>query len=169
MKKLILAAIAVLGFVSFSNAQEGFKVGANVGLPVGDASDYASFSVGLDVAYLAELGDSFYLGGATGFINGFGDDQTVSVAGYTVTAEADDVQYIPVAASARYLFTDAFYVGADLGYGIAITDGLDGGFYYKPKVGYQISDLIGVNVSYVGVAEDGASWNTVNAGVEFSF
>lgn len=49
MKKLILmAAIAVFGL---SNAQSGFTLGAHVGLPVGDASDVSSFTLGVDGAY----------------------------------------------------------------------------------------------------------------------
>lgn len=42
MKKLIMiAAMAVFGL---SSAQEGFKLGAHIGVPVADAGDVSSFT-----------------------------------------------------------------------------------------------------------------------------
>lgn len=165
MKKILFTVAAVLGFAAVSHAQEGFKVGANAALPIGDAGDLSTFSVGLDVAYLFEVSDAFYLGAATGFTNAFGEEVDFGFA----TVEVEDVQFVPVAAAARYYFADSFYGGADLGYAFGITEGMDGGFYYRPKVGYNFSDLVGVNVSYTGVSLEGGSWDTVGLGVEFSF
>lgn len=176
MKKLfLLVAIATLG-MSTSFAQGSFKVGANFALPIGDAGDVSTFSVGLDAAFLIAVSDKFEVGGATGFTNAFGD--TFRVLGTDL--DYDDVQFVPIAAAARFLPTEKFYVGADLGYAIGINDGNDGGFYYRPRVGYQINDLIGVNVSYTGISRGeesvngvvvapSSTWSTIGAGVEFSF
>jgi len=169
MKKLFFtAAIAVFGF-SVMSAQGGFKVGANFALPVGDAGDVSSFSIGLDAAYLIEVSDKFSVGGATGFTNAFGKTESINIFGYSVEVDYDDVQFIPVAAAARFNATDALYVGADLGYAIGINDGNDGGFYYRPRVGYSFTDMIGANISYTGVSLDGGDWSTIGLGVEFSF
>lgn len=176
MKKLFLfAAIAVMGIATV-NAQGGFKVGANMALPVGDAGDISTFSIGLDAAYLFEVSEKFAVGGATGFTNAFGD--TFRVLGTDI--DYDDVQFIPVAAAARFYPADKFYVGADLGYAIGINDGNDGGFYYRPRVGYNFNERIGVNASYTGISRgeetingivvtSGSTWSTIGVGVEFSF
>src|SRR5690606_22400962 len=93
MKKLFFtAAIAVFGF-SVMSAQGGFKVGANFALPVGDAGDVSSFSIGLDAAYLIEVSDKFAVGGATGFTNAFGKTESISIFGYSVEVDYDDVQF----------------------------------------------------------------------------
>ncbi|MCX7547685.1 hypothetical protein OS188_06955 [Xanthomarina sp. F1114] len=168
MKKLFLtAAIAVFGF-SIMSAQGGFKLGANFALPVGDAGDFSSFSIGLDAAYLVEVSEKFEVGAATGFSNAFGKTETVTILGYTVEADYDDVQFIPVAAAARFKATEALYIGVDLGYAIGINDGNDGGFYYRPRVGYSFTDMIGANISYSGVSVDGGNWSTIGLGIEFT-
>ncbi|TYB72617.1 outer membrane beta-barrel protein [Bizionia gelidisalsuginis] len=169
MKKIILcAAVAVFGFLSVS-AQGQFKVGANIGLPVGDFSDFYSLSAGLDVAYLVDVSDQFKVGAATGFMNVFGEDLETTFGEFTVTAEAEDAQFVPLAAAARFMASDNFYVGADLGYAIAVDSEGEGGLYYRPRVGYNFTEMIGVNLSYTGISNDGNSLNSVGLGVELSF
>ncbi len=161
MKKIILvAAVALFGFTM--NAQD-FKVGLNGALPIGDAGDIATFSIGLDVAYLWEVSEKFDAGVASGFTSAFGDE--VTILGTTV--EFDDVQFLPIAGAARYNVSSDFFLGADLGYAVGINDGNDGGFYYRPKVGYNFSEKVSVNLSYTGIAVDGGSWDTIGLGVEF--
>src|SRR5690554_2389325 len=133
MKKvLLIAAVAVLG-LGVSNAQEeGIKLGVTAGLPMGDFSDWYSFGAGLDVSYFWEVGDGFLLGATTGYNHYFGKEVDF---GFGFTAEAEDFQFIPLAATARYYISDGFFAGADLGYALALGDGASGGFYYRPKVG----------------------------------
>lgn len=159
MKKLLLtAAIALFAFTA--NAQDGsFKIGVNVGVPSGDVSDAFSFNAGLDVAYLIDVSDQFQVGGATGFNNFFGKD----ILGFKV----DDFQFAPIAAAARYNVSDQIYLGADIGYAIALGDG-DGGVYYRPRFGYSFSDKIGANISYSGISVDGGSIATFGIGFEYS-
>lgn len=167
MKKLLLVAVvALFGFTM--NAQDAqFKVGVNGALPIGDAGDFYSFSVGLDVAYLWNVSDKFDAGVASGFTSAFGDEQSVSVFGITATVDVEDAQFIPIAGAARYNVSDDFFLGADLGYAVGINDGNDGGFYYRPKVGYNFSEKVSVNLSYTGIALDGGSFDTIGLGVEF--
>lgn len=167
MKKMFfVAALALFGFSV--NAQEGFKVGANLGLPVGDAADISSFSIGLDVAYHWEVADSFTAGIASGFTNAFGKKETFSTGAGSISFNYDDVQFLPIAASGRFAASDKFSVGADLGYAIGISDGIDGGFYYRPIVGYNLSEKIQLNVSYTGISVEGGTWSTANLGVLFA-
>lgn len=163
MKKMFfVAALALFGFSV--NAQEGFKVGANLGLPVGDAADISSFSIGLDVAYHWSVADNFTAGVASGFTNSFG--KKIDLGSMSITL--DDVQFLPIAASGRFAASEKFSVGADLGYAIGISDGIDGGFYYRPIVGYNLSAMTQLNVSYTGISVEGGTWSTVNLGVLFA-
>ena len=159
MKRILV--VAVLALFGFSvHAQEGFKAGANIGLPVGDASDWSDFSIGLDVAHHWEVADSFSAGVAAGFTNAV----TKKIAGVKI----DDVQFLPIAASGRFAAGEDFSLGADIGYAIGINEGNDGGFYYRPIVGYKVGWDMEINLSYTGISMDEGSWNTVNLGVLFT-
>jgi len=157
MKKLLFITLAIFGLASV-NAQ-GFKLGANVGIPTGDASDYSSFSIGLDVNFLWEVSDSFDAGLVTGFSHNFIKEDWDSFI--------DDVQFLPIGAAGRYNLSEDFKIGADLGYAIGINDGNDGGFYYRPMIGYDISPRVELNLSYSGVVNDGDTWSNISLGIMF--
>lgn len=146
-------------------AQEGFNLGINFGFPTGDASDISSFSLGIDANYLWGVAESFDAGVATGFTNAFGKKIDLGEFG---EVSVDDVQFIPVAAAGRYHFTDRFRAGGDLGYAIGLNDGNDGGFYYRPMVGYGITERIEANFSYTGISLDGGTWSTFVIGFMFN-
>ena len=164
MKKLLLAA--VVGLFAFSATAQNFNAGVTVGFPIGDFGDAYTFNAGLDLNALWEVSDSFEAGVASGYNHSFGDETSVTVGGITVTAEADDFQYIPLAGAARYNASEEFQIGADLGYAVAVGDG-DGGFYYRPMVGYNLGENTQITASYRGVSLDGASFSTINLGVNF--
>jgi len=158
MKKVFLiAAFALFGFGV--QAQEGFKLGANLGLPMGDSGDVSSFSIGLDASYMFEVSDQFDAGISTGFSHAFLKD------GFE-----GEVQFLPIAASGRFNASEDFSIGADLGYALGINEGNDGGFYYRPIVGYNLSEKAQLNLSYTGVSIKDAdfTWSTINLGVLFS-
>lgn len=164
MKKvLFFAALLVMGVTSM-NAQGQFRAGLSGGLPIGDAGDFATFAIAVDLGYLFEISDSFDAGVATGYSHSFGD--SVDVGG-GITVDIEDVQFIPVAASARFEVAPSFTLGADLGYAVGINDGNDGGFYYSPRAQYGVSEAIDIVVAFRGVSQDGGSWDIVSAGVEF--
>ncbi|UHO40020.1 hypothetical protein H5J24_08405 [Chryseobacterium capnotolerans] len=127
MKKLLLVgAFALLG--GAAQAQEGLKLGGHIGVPVSDASNVSSFTLGVDGAYMWNIAKGFDLGVATGYSHFFGKDHF------------DDFGFIPVAVAGKYKFKGApIFVGLDLGYGISTKSGIDGGFYAQPKFGYQMS------------------------------
>lgn len=163
MKKLLLLTMLIFLGYSTSYGQAGFTVGVNGGIPIGDADDYSNFQLGADVAYRVGLAGMFEVGGLVGYSVYFADDQEIG----GVTIETDDIQFIPVAASGRLGLT-SFFVGLDLGYAIGVNDGNDGGFYYRPQVGYDLG-IIGILASYSGVSTDGDNISSINLGVEFGF
>ena len=84
MKKIILTAAAVFAF-SFANAQDGgFKLGAHLGLPMGDFKDAYSLNIGADVAYVWNISDKFDAGVATGYTTYLGKTIDTGEGSYKV-------------------------------------------------------------------------------------
>ncbi len=164
MKKLILLTAILLTYgITTSKAQE-IKIGIHGGVPVGDVSDSHNFDIGAEVTYLFNPLGLLQFGPMVGYSHYFGE----SVEEMGVSFEADDVQFLPIAASGRAALGDAVFVGLDLGYGIGLNDGNDGAFFYRPKLGY---DFFGLSIvgSYEGFSRDGGTVSSVNAGIEFNF
>lgn len=161
MKKLILVgAIALCGVV---NAQSGagFKLGAHVGLPTGDANTLFSVQLGVDAAYMWPVAAEFNLGIASGYSAWIGK----TIGGFKV----DTIGMVPIAVAGEYKFTPQFSLGVDLGYGFLFGGGTsDGGFYYQPKVAYHFGPSE-VNLGYVGVTKNGATFSAINLGYAYSF
>ncbi|SNR15680.1 outer membrane beta-barrel protein [Tenacibaculum jejuense] len=161
MKKLLLT-IAVIAFGFVAKAQDGqFNVGGYIGLPIGDAGDAYSFSYGAEVNYLFELSEEFQLGPSLSYQQYLGD----TVAGF----EIPSVAFLPIAAAARYSISEKFSVGADLGFALGIDEGNDGGFYYRPMVGYQVFDKVTLQLSYSGISVEGATVSNIGLGAVYSF
>ncbi len=160
MKKLFLVGALVL--FGAMNAQSGFKLGANLGLPVGDLSTGYSFSVGADAAYLWPVATDVNIGLATGFQTYFPKSE-IKDMGYK------NVNIVPIAASGQYRFTPEFSLTVDLGYGFMFSNGeSDGGFYYAPKAAYHFGPSE-INLSYRGISQDGGNGGSVNLGYAYSF
>src|SRR5690554_6574274 len=159
MKRVLLIALfAIFGLgVSNTNTQE-IKLGAMAALPMGEMDDWLSVGFGLDVAVLWEVADGLHVGGATGYHHFLGEEWEIIGTKFP----AVDFQYIPIAATARYFLADNFYLGADLGYGIAVGDASGGDLYYRPKAGYNFGQ-IGLNVSYGGLD----NFSFLGLGIEF--
>ena len=155
MKKLLLvSAIALFGAM---NAQTGFKLGAHVGLPVGDASSGTSVVLGVDAAYMFPVAADFNLGIATGYSSWLAKNGGTSVS------------MIPIAAAAEYKFIPQFSLGVDLGYGLLFASGEnDGGFYYQPKAAYHFGPSE-VYVGYMGISKNGSTASAINLGYAYSF
>ena len=163
MKKTIFfAALFVMGMLT-TTAQNEFRAGLSGGIPIGDAGDFATFAIAVDLGYLFEISDSFDAGVATGYSNSFGDE--ITIAG--VTVELDNVQFIPVAASGRFEVAPNFTLGADVGYAIGINDGNDGGFYYSPRLRYHFTERLAVEAAYRSILIDDYDASSVSAGVIF--
>lgn len=159
MKKMTLFCLTALLGMALVQAQGSLTAGGHMGIPTGDAGDFATFAIAVDLGYLLEISDEFDAGVTTGYSHSFGDE----VNGFDI----DDVQFIPVAASGRFEVAPDFTLGADLGYAIGVNDGNDGGFYYSPRAQYSVSDAIDIVAAYRGISEDGGSWDIISLGVEF--
>ena len=172
-KKTFVLVIIALVTVSFSSmAQQvdrtSFKAGVHAGLPVGDASDYSSFSLGVDLGYHWGVSELIDAGIATGFINAFGDTSTIDIGPVGQDVDFPDIQFIPVAGAFRLYPTYDFKLGADVGYAVGVNEGNDGGFYVRPMIGYNISGNTELNVSYINVSNDG-SFSVAALGLLFLF
>lgn len=163
MKKLFLAAFAVFAFASVS--AQNFAAGVTVGLPVGDAGDAYTLNLGIDLSYLWEVSESFDAGIATGYNTSLGDEIDLGLLG---SVDIDDFNYIPIAAAGRFNASEEFVLGLDLGYAIGTGDA-DGGFYYKPMVGYNVTEKVQTTISYRGISVDDGNFSTLNLGVNYGF
>lgn len=157
MKKVLFAVIAVMAF-GVSNAQDGnFKAGVNLGMPMGDIKDIYSLNIGLDLAYTWSISDDFSAGATTGYNM------------YNAKSGGDAASFIPLAATAQYSFSENIFAGADLGYAIGVApSGIDGGFLYQPKLGYQ-TEKFEVFAGYKGISVTGGTYSSLNLGFNYKF
>lgn len=131
MKKIILTAvIAVAGLIS-AHAQEGFKVGAHIGVPVGDATDYFGINFGAEASYLYPVMENLHVGGIAGLDIYSGKEITGT------GTKLKNLTLLPIAASVQYDFTEQFFGAADVGYAFSLNKDYNGGFYFQPKGGWQ--------------------------------
>lgn len=160
MKKLFL--LCMLGCLGFTSAfSQGLSLGVNAGIPVGDVKELTNFQLGGDLAYRFGVLELLEVGPMVGYSHFFGDSGEEG----DLSWEVDDAQFVPVAVSGRLGLT-SFFVGADLGYAIGLNDGNDGGFYYRPQVGFNFL-MLGLIASYQGISMDGGTVSSINLGVEF--
>ena len=164
MKKSFAAILFLIG-CSLITAQEGFKLGVHGCVPVGDNQEFVSLAAGVDAGYMHALGEMLDLGVAIGFINGFPEN-------YDQEPGAPDlphVQFIPLAGSIRFWPSNSLSIGGDAGTALGINDGNEGGFYYKPTIGYLLGAQTEVSLSYTGIQVEDAEWATVNLGFLYTF
>lgn len=164
MKKRLFALILVLMGMGMQ-AQEGFKLGFHAGFPINDFNDAVTLTVALDGGYMYAVNETIDIGIATGFIHGFAE----SFSSEAIAADFPNVQFVPLAAAVRIWTTNSFSLGVDGGYAMGINEGNDGGLYYRPIIGYLMGPSTEVNFSYSTVELDGASWNTLNLGILYTF
>lgn len=156
----------------------GFKVGVNIGLPIGDAGDYSKFDFGADIAWLWDIGNRIEVGGLLGYTHFIGDEISIDLgdnnefkssakALISEKIEFDDFSFLPISTTARYFFDDTrkMFVGVDLGYAINMAGNADSGLYFRPKFGYNMGkiNLVG---SFQSISGD---FSSLNAGVEIAF
>ena len=113
MKKLLLLGAFLIVSTSSLFAQE-FNLGASAALPLGDAGDLTTFGLNIEANYLTDVSEQFDVGATVGYHHYFGG-HSMDIPGL------GDFSFIPVAASARFNASEAFTIGADLGYGIGIS------------------------------------------------
>jgi len=136
MKKIMIALVALLAMTqSFAQDKEitprnsWLKAGVNVGVPVGDLSDYSNFAAGIDVSGQYLVNPNFGIGLSTGYTHYFPKNNLESFGA------------VPVGALLRYYpRSKGFFAGTDVGYSFLTNSGIDGGFYLKPQLGYHNYD-----------------------------
>ena len=152
-KTLLITAILSIGFMS-ANAQFKFGLGPNIGLPVGDAGDISSLTIGAEVQgelMFSEKASGIATIGYTHFI---GKD----IGGFKLSYGA-----VPILVGGRVYPSEQFFIGAQIGYGFFTGDASSGGFAYKPHVGYNASN-VQLALSYNGISNDGTiSWIALSA------
>lgn len=158
MKKYIL--IITFCLIGSQTIGQSFNLGVNIGIPTGDAEDFYTFVTGADVNYLWEVSDNFDAGIASGFDIYFGED--------TDFFEVDNSTLVPIAVAGRLALSDGFTLGADLGYGFFLDDDSDGGFYYRPLLGYDVGEKSQLTASYRAVTKDGFTFSGLTLGFIFS-
>ncbi|OMQ10142.1 hypothetical protein [[Flexibacter] sp. ATCC 35103] len=168
MKRIFLSLVAIMAF-GFANAQEGnFKVGAHVGVPLGDAKDGFSVNLGVDVAYLWKVTDKFSAGATTGYTTFLAKTYRYNDGFTSFELKGDPAGFIPVAGTAQYSLTNDLFVGIDLGYALYVANGNEGGgFLYQPKFGYQ-NQKIELYAAYKAISND-VTFSSVNLGFNYKF
>jgi hypothetical protein len=137
MKKFLLAtAFAVFGLMG-AKAQS-MEAGPYLGIPVGDADGF-SFNAGATFGYYFNvIPDRLKVGGVVGVDHFFGKEYDWG----NVKVKGEDATFIPLAASAKFNFTERFFAGLELGYAIGVSDGAgDGGFLARPRIGMSLPML----------------------------
>ncbi|GAB2984280.1 hypothetical protein GCM10027049_22480 [Mucilaginibacter puniceus] len=164
MKKVLLAAILVVGAAVSSFAQGGskFSIGLEAGLPVGNTSNFYNVAIGGSLKYEAPIatGTNFTLtAGYTSF-----QGKTLAAPFGKVAAAG----FIPVKAGIKQFFGDAFYGEAQLGAAFSTKSGGGTAFAYSPGIGYKFSDVIDLGVRYEAWSKNGTT-GQIGARLGFSF
>ncbi|MEM9143352.1 MAG: hypothetical protein AAGA86_10225 [Bacteroidota bacterium] len=145
-------------------AQQGFKVGIQGGLPIGDYNDLVGVVMGGDLGYMAALGEVVDLGLSAGYLYGFpekyGNENSVG--------DLPSIQFVPLAGSLRLWPSNAFSIGVDAGYALGLNEGNDGGIYLRPLVGFLLGPQTELNFSYTNIGRDDTQWTTVTMGVRYT-
>lgn len=147
------------------SAQEGFKLGIQAGLPFNDFNGVTDIVVGADVGYMHALGEVVDLGVGVGFIHGFPE----TFKSGTAQLDLPSIQFLPISASLRIWPSNSFSFGGKLGYALGLSDGNEGGVYYRAIIGYLMSAKTEVNISYTGIQVEDVTWSTVTIGVQYTF
>ena len=164
MKQLIFAFIFTFLGTTLS-AQEGFKIGAQAGLPLGDYNDLVGVVIGADIGYMWAPNKIFDLGMKAGIIHGFAERFTSE----TVTVKLPSIQFAPLAASVRIWPSRSFSIGGDIGQAFGLNEGNDGGLYYRPQIGFQTGAQSELNISYTAIQNGDDTWSTVTVGFVYTF
>ncbi len=163
MKQRILVIFFVLIGTALQ-AQKGFKIGIQGGIPIGDFNDRVGVVIGAEVGYVWPLGEVIDLGVTAGFLNGFPEKYREE----TVANDFPNVQFIPLGVALRIWPSNSFFIGGDIGQALGINEGNDGGLFYRPQLGFLMGPQTQLNFSYTGVTLDEAQWATITMGVRYT-
>lgn len=150
---------------TIASSQEGFKIGAHGGIPIGDLNDQIGIVIGADIGYMWAPNKVFDLGIKTGIIHGFPE----TFKPETISVKLPSMQFAPIAASVRIWAAKSFSFGGDVGQAFGLNKGNEGGFYYRPQIGFQTGAQSELNFSYTAIDLGEATWSTVTVGFVYTF
>jgi len=148
MKKLFLIGVIMIAGIIGAKAQFTFGAGVNVGIPVGDAGDISSFTIGGEIHGEYKFSEKFSGIVTSGYTHFIGKDLG---GGIKLNYGA-----VPLLAGVRVYPTEKFFIGGQLGYGFFTGDASGGGFCYKPQVGYD-AGTVQVALNYNGITKNGST------------
>lgn len=163
MKRFFLLAAFLVAFSTTTNAQFQPSFAITAGLPTGDIDDQSSFALSADLYFMKSINSTLGLGVTTGYSIYFSEEATIG----GITVDPPNTSYLPLAGAIRLNLTNDLSFGADLGYAFGLSDNVDGGFYYKPTVGFNIGSSSQLMLSYQGISEDGFNVNYIGLGFAF--
>lgn len=150
---------------TIASSQEGFKIGAHGGIPIGDFNDKIGVVIGGDIGYMWAPNKIFDLGVKAGIVHGFAERFRAE----TVSVKLPSMQFAPVAASVRIWAAKSFSFGGDVGQAFGLNEGNEGGFYYRPQIGFQTGAQSELNFSYTAIDQGEDTWSTVTFGFLYTF
>lgn len=156
MKKILFLLVMIIGLGEVKAQDEKIHLSAQAGFPTGTFSNAFNFHFGLEGTYyfLDEVADGLKIG---------------ATAGYNLFSSSDDFpnfDFITLAASGRYDFTEEFFARLDMGFGIGLEEGSNGGFLFEPRVGYSLGKL-DVFGYYKRISESIFAITSVGVGVTY--
>ncbi|MFH6604922.1 hypothetical protein ACEZ3G_15660 [Maribacter algicola] len=162
-QKIVILIFAFI--VTGISAQEGFKIGAHGGIPIGEFNDRVGLVIGADVGYMWAPNKIFDLGIKAGIVHGFGEQFKDEI----ISTKSPSIQFAPVAASVRIWPMRSFSFGGDIGQAFGLSSGNDGGLYLRPQIGFQTGAQSEINFSYSVIQLDNETWSTVTMGFVYTF
>ncbi|MDB5089356.1 MAG: outer membrane protein beta-barrel protein [Mucilaginibacter sp.] len=119
------------------------SIGVDAGIPTGKLSDSYNFNIGGSVQADIPVAQNLFVTVNAGYnsIQGKNDLRFVTPGG-VITADATNIQLLPVKAGLKYFVVPHFYVQGEAGAAFALNKsdvGFDksAAFVYAPQVGYQ--------------------------------
>ncbi len=147
MKKVFI--ILFIGMISFtvdaqqtrdldqvSKSNSWLKLGLNLGVPVGDLSDFSNLAFGVELAAQFMRTDNYGIGGVLGYTKYYNKDNA------SLDGSTNGFGAIPLGLMFRYYpQPTGFFIGSDVGYTFFTDfDQNEGGVYFRPQVGYHNYD-----------------------------
>ena len=168
--KFLAGAVAALAlfFTTNVNAQTKLGIGANFGIPTGDASDVSNFALGIDARLQFDISKQISIPVTTGYTNFFGKNYTVG----NTTFEGADFGFIPVKAGVKVFFDESgsgLYGLAELGAAFGVTNGSGTSFIYSPAIGYSWSSGLDLGVKYEALSKNSSTLSQVALRVAYGF
>ncbi len=142
MRKLLLALFFVGTTTTIFAQEDELNLTLSGGVPMGKVKEVSNMAFAGDVNYLFQVSDHFKIGPSVSYVYFNAKDKDVKA-----------LMFLPVGASAKFMSSnEKFFVGTDLGYGLPLgKDNKKGGVYFKPYLGYNISEVVKISLSYTGI------------------